>query len=126
MTMKENDGSEDYRNNSAKMRTTLAAIRTLEAIRRIKLAELRTGISVLAINLSIITVLISTCAFWNPANILSLLVIVAVLLVVLSIIGVFFFYRGLKGMRDIDQRPDQLTFDVDSLDKMYNDILNDD
>lgn len=80
------------------LRTTFAAIRTLEAIRRSKLAEFRTGISVRAITLSILTILISTPAFWNPTTVMLLLIVVGILIVVLLIVGVFFFYCGLRGM----------------------------
>ncbi len=124
--MTDKDANFEYRNEAAKMRTALAAIRTLEAIRRSKLAEFRTGISVLAVTLSIFTVLVSTSSFWNPATVFFLLIIVAILIVVLLVVGVFFFYRGLHGMREIDQRREKLAIDADSLDQMYQDIFNDD
>ncbi len=108
------------------MRTTLAAIRTLEAIRRSKLAEFRTGMGVIAISLSILTVLISTSAFWNPSSVLFLLDVVGFLITFLLVVGVFFFYRGLRGMHNIDRQRDELAIDHEALEKIYNDILNDD
>jgi len=124
--MTSEDASVEYRNDAAKMRTALAAVRTLEAIRRSKLAELRTGISVLAITLSILTVLISTSGFWNPATVSFLLGIVGILIAILLIVGSYFFYQGLRGMREIDRQREQLAIDTESLDKMYHDILNQD
>jgi uncharacterized membrane protein len=108
------------------MRTALAAIRTLEAIRRSKLAELRTGISILAITLSILTILITTSSFWDPTTVTYLLAAAVILIIILLVIGVYFFYRGLQGMREIDDRRDRLAIDVDSLDETYYKIFNDD
>ena len=117
------DSSVEYRNEAAKMRTLLAALRTLEAIRRSKLAVLRTGISVLAISITIITVLISTSSFWNLATVFILLWFAAILLVTLMIIGVFLFWRGLRGMREIDRERRKLASEIEACDPDYKDIF---
>ncbi|MFX1564405.1 MAG: hypothetical protein ACFFCH_00275 [Promethearchaeota archaeon] len=121
MTVEQFDSN--YRDEAAKMRTLLAALRTLEAIRRSKLAVLRTGISVLAISLTIITVLISTSSFWDPATVLVLLWFVAILLTTLLIIGTFLFWRGLRGMREIDRKRYKLALEVETLDHTYKGIF---
>ncbi|MFX1577008.1 MAG: hypothetical protein ACFFCF_07520 [Promethearchaeota archaeon] len=122
--MKDQDSSVEYRNEAAKMRTLLAAIRTLEAIRRSKLAVLRTGISVLAISITIITVLISTSAFWDLATVMVLLWFVTILLATLLIIGAFLFWRGLRGMREIDRQRYKLALEVEATDPTYKDIFH--
>ncbi|MFX1510341.1 MAG: hypothetical protein ACFFBR_08570 [Promethearchaeota archaeon] len=114
----------NFRDEAAKMRTLLAALRTLEAIRRSKLAVLRTGISVLAISITIITVLISTSSFWDPSTVIILLWFVAILLATLMIIGVFLFWQGLRGMREIDQKRYKLALEVDAADPTYKDIFH--
>jgi uncharacterized membrane protein YidH (DUF202 family) len=124
--MTDEDPKVEYRNDAAKMRTALAAVRTLEAIRRSKLAELRTGISLMAITLSILTVLITTSSFWDTATVIYLLGAAGILMIILLCIGAYFFYRGLHGMREIDKRRDRLTIDIDPLDETYHKIFNDD
>ncbi len=113
----------NYRDESARMRTALATIRTLEAIRRSKLAELRTGISVVAISLSIFTVLITTSSLWNPATLLYLYIVVVISLIFLMIVGIYLFYHGLRGMQAIDKRREKLSKNIESLNDMFEEIM---
>jgi uncharacterized membrane protein YidH (DUF202 family) len=88
---------------SDNMRTALAMIRTLEAIRRSKLAVLRTGVSVITIALSLLTILITTSRLYSPFDVLPLYLLTMVLIGSLILVGAYLFYRGLRGMQDIDK-----------------------
>jgi uncharacterized membrane protein YidH (DUF202 family) len=96
------DESSRNEENGDNMRTSLAMIRTLEAIRRSKLAVLRTGVSVITIALSLLTILITTSRFYSPFDVLPLYLLTMGLIGILLFVGAYLFYRGLRGMQDID------------------------
>ena len=116
-------GNED---NNENMRTALAMIRTLEAIRRSKLAVLRTGVSVITIALSLLTILITTSRLYSPFDVLPLYLLTMILIGSLLVVGVYLFYRGLRGMEDIDRLRHRLEPGKEVSMDLYCDIFDED
>ncbi|MGY5876277.1 MAG: hypothetical protein RTU30_11070 [Candidatus Thorarchaeota archaeon] len=77
----------------------LALIRTIEAEKRTHLAELRTGIGILTIPMSLLTILIATSNYYNPAEVFSFIFGLVIGVIALSFIGSFLVYWSLKNLR---------------------------
>ncbi|MFO7835289.1 MAG: hypothetical protein R6V83_01445 [Candidatus Thorarchaeota archaeon] len=88
------------------IRVKLSIIRILEAEKRTHLAELRTGTAILAIPMSLLTILIATSNLYNPADVIVFVVSLLVGVIALSIIGVFLIYRSLKRIRKTEDLRD--------------------
>ena len=80
--------------------TRLAIIRTIEAEKRTHLAELRTGIGILTIPMSLLTILIATSRYYIFEDVLLFIVSLSVGIIALSFIGAFLVYRALKLMKN--------------------------
>lgn len=99
-------------------------IRTLEAIRRSKLAVLRTGVSVITIALSLLTILITTSRFYSPFDVLPLYLLTMGLIGILLLVGAYLFYHGLRGMQGIDILRHKLEPDKEVSRELYCDIFD--
>lgn len=88
------------------IRVKLSIIRILEAEKRTHLAELRTGTAILAIPMSLLTILIATSNLYNPADVIVFVVSLLIGVIALSIIGVFLIYRSLKRIRKTEELRD--------------------
>lgn len=81
------------------MMTKLAVIRTIEAEKRTYLAELRTGIGVLAIPLSLLTILIATQRYYDPAEVIVFIIALLAGAILMSILGTTLVYRSFNRLR---------------------------
>jgi uncharacterized membrane protein YidH (DUF202 family) len=86
-------------NKTKDINTTLAIIRTIDAEKRTHLAELRTGIGILTIPMSLLTILIATSDYYSVAAVLSLIVAVVTGIIILTAIGAYLVIIALKKLR---------------------------
>lgn len=89
----------DERNYQSNMRTSLAFIRTVDAEKRTHLAELRTGIVILTIPLSLLTVLIATSSYYSINDVLPFITGLVIGILVLFFIGGYLVYRSFRRIR---------------------------
>ncbi|MFQ6086393.1 MAG: hypothetical protein ACE5OY_09105 [Candidatus Bathyarchaeia archaeon] len=89
--------SEDYL-------VSLSEIQTLNSEKRTRLSELRTGIAVATVPLSIFTVLIATSRFYQFEDILAIVTLLAILCGILLILGFYYIIRSFLGIRTIEKR----------------------
>ena len=87
-------------NEHMSITTRLAIIRTIEAEKRTHLAELRTGIGILTIPMSLLTILIATSRYYIFEDVLLFIVGLSFGIIALSFIGAFLVYRALKLMKN--------------------------
>ena len=85
------------------MTTALAIIRTIDAERRTHLAELRTGIGILTIPMSLLTILIATSEYYSVGPVLSLVIVVVAGIIVLSVIGAYLVILAFKKLRNTEK-----------------------
>ncbi len=78
-------------------------IQLILAEKRTSLAVMRTGIAVLVLPLSVLSVLIATSRYYNVLNVLYLLVPLAVLNLALIAIGAYLIIRAMLRMRNYDR-----------------------
>lgn len=81
------------------MRTTLALIRTIDAEKRTHLAELRTGIGILTIPMSLMTILIATSDYYTIDSALAFILGVVIGIIVLALMGGYLAIRALIKIR---------------------------
>lgn len=82
---------------------TLAAAQLVFAEKRTALALMRTGISVLALPLAVVSALIATSKFYDTSDIIELYLSVMTLNVILVIFGVFLIVRSILKLRRQDR-----------------------
>jgi uncharacterized membrane protein YidH (DUF202 family) len=82
---------------------TLSVIRTVEAEKRTYLAQLRTGIGILTIPMSLLTILIATSEYYMIDQVLSFIVGLVFGILVLSIVGTYLVVDSLKKLRSADK-----------------------
>ena len=92
----------DERTEHSNLRTSLAFIRTIDAEKRTHLAELRTGIGILTIPMSLLAILIATSNYYSINEILGYMVGLVVGIVLLSLIGGYLVYSSLRKIRGDD------------------------
>lgn len=78
-------------------------VQLLLAEKRTSMAAIRTGIAVLALPLSIISVLIATSKYYDVLHVLSLLVPLGIFNLVMIVFGVYLIIRALIRMRHHDR-----------------------
>lgn len=79
--------------------TRLALIRTIEAEKRTHLAELRTGIGILTIPMSLLTILIATSNYYNINEVLTFIIGLVIGIIILSFIGGYLVYWSLTHLK---------------------------
>lgn len=84
---------------SGDLSTTLAVIRTIEAEKRTHLAELRTGIGILTIPMSLLTILIATSEYYMVEEVLTFIVGLVLGIICLSIVGSYLVIDALRDLR---------------------------
>ena len=82
---------------------SIGEVELLLAEERTSLSVMRTGIAVLALPLSVVSVLVATSRYYNPFNVLHLLVPLAILCVALLVFGGYLVIRSLRKLRHIDR-----------------------
>ena len=88
------------------MRTALAIIRTIDAEKRTHLAELRTGIGILTIPMSLLTILIATSNYYSINSVLSLITGLVIGIIVLFIVGTYMVARSLQKIKSTEKLHD--------------------
>jgi len=92
----------DEHTNQSSIRKSLAFIRTVDAEKRTHLAELRTGIGILTIPMSLLTILIATSNYYSISEVISLLVGLVATAILLFVIGGYLVYSSLRKIRGDD------------------------
>ncbi|MHA1907577.1 MAG: hypothetical protein ACW98Y_09810 [Candidatus Thorarchaeota archaeon] len=82
---------------------TLSVIRTVEAEKRTYLAQLRTGIGILTIPMSLLTILIATSEYYMIDQVLSFIVGLVFGILVLSTVGTYLVADSLRKLRSADK-----------------------
>ncbi len=78
-------------------------VQLLLSEKRTSLALMRTGIAVLALPLSVLSLLIATSRYYRVFDVLSFLIPLFVLLLFLVILGVYLIYHAMRRMRHYDR-----------------------
>ena len=78
-------------------------VQLLLAEERTSLAVMRTGIAVVALPLSVVSLLVATSKYYDAANVLHLLLPLALLCVVLLVLGGYLVVRSVLKLRHLDR-----------------------
>jgi len=98
----------------------LAFIRTIDAEKRTHLAELRTGIGILTIPMSLLTILIATSNYYSVNQVLGYMVALVVCIVLLFLVGGHLVFYSLRKLRS----DDRLRLKCDDLSCLVSDFNN--
>ena len=93
----------DIARKTGDLRTTLSVIRTIEAEKRTHLAQLRTGIGILMIPMSLLTILIATSEYYVIDQVLSFITGLVFGIIVLSVVGGYLVVSSLIKLRRSDR-----------------------
>ncbi len=107
------------------LNTTLAVIRTIEAEKRTHLAQLRTGIGILTIPMSLLTILIATSEYYLIEDVLVFIFSLIIGIICLSIIGGYLVIDALGDLRRNSRLRKNACVDTESLLRQNNLLLDD-
>ncbi|MFW9849658.1 MAG: hypothetical protein ACFFF4_10970 [Candidatus Thorarchaeota archaeon] len=107
------------------LNTTLAVIRTIEAEKRTHLAQLRTGIGILTIPMSLLTILIATSEYYLIEDVLVFIFSLIIGIICLSIIGGYLVIDALGDLRRNSKLRKNACVDTESLLRQNNLLLDD-
>ncbi|MHA2041889.1 MAG: hypothetical protein ACW975_08500, partial [Candidatus Thorarchaeota archaeon] len=96
--------------------------RTIDAEKRTHLAELRTGIGMLTIPLSLLTILIATSNYYTISDVLGLITGLVIGIVILLLIGAHLVFSSLRRIR----RDNRLRAACDDLSNLVAEFNNHD
>ncbi|MCF2137179.1 MAG: hypothetical protein K9W43_08030 [Candidatus Thorarchaeota archaeon] len=85
---------------SSEPRTVLSLIRTIEAEKRTHLAELRTGIGILTIPMSLVTILIATSKYYDILQVIPMVILLTMGIIVLLALGSYLAFQALMKLRE--------------------------
>jgi len=85
------------------LKTALALIRTIDAEKRTHLAELRTGIGILTIPMSLLTILIATSSYYSIDAAFSFIIGLLIGIIALSSIGGYLVIKSLQKLRATEE-----------------------
>jgi hypothetical protein len=77
-------------------------IQLILAEKRTSLSTLRTGIAIFVVPLSVLSVLVATSRYYDPYQVMALLVTLLVLNLALTVLGVYLIFRALKHIHHYD------------------------
>jgi len=103
---------------SGDLRTTLAIIRTIEAEKRTHLAQLRTGIGILTVPMSLLTILIATSEYYMIDQVLTFIAGLVFGIIVLSVVGGYLVVNALIKLRKSDKLRHDTCGDTEDLLKL--------
>jgi len=104
------------------LRTSLSVMRTIEAEKRTHLAELRTGIGILMIPMSLLTILIATSEYYTIDQVLTFLVGIVIGSIGLAVVGTYLVVSALLKLRECKDLRDDSCDDTDEL--LHNHEIN--
>ena len=110
----------DESTKQSNIRTSLAFIRTIDAEKRTHLAELRTGIGILTIPMSLLAILIATSNYYSVYQVLGYIVSLIVCIILLFLIGGHLVFNSLRRIRG----DDRLRLKCDDLACLVSDFNN--
>ena len=110
----------DEQTKQGNIRTALAFIRTIDAEKRTHLAELRTGIGILTIPMSLLAILIATSIYYSVNQVLGYIVGLIIGIVLLFLIGGHLVFYSLRKIR----RDDRLRLQCDDLSYLVAEFNN--
>ena len=99
----ENAEGTPSREGSERLSLLISEVQLLFSEKRTALSVMRTGIAVFALPLSVLSVLIATPNYYNPAKVLHLLVPVLVINLALIGLGIYLVVRALKRIHALDR-----------------------
>lgn len=103
----------------------MAQIQVLLAEKRTSLAVFRTGAVLLALPISIITVLITTSDFYTVENVWQFFTFLIAVCTALVVMGLYMCVRSWRRVRKVDHRVDFLKMAIQPLDHIIGDLLGD-
>lgn len=103
----------------------MALIRTIEAEKRTHFAELRTGIGVMAIPLSLLTILIATSDYYSVGQVIGLIIGLIIGIIVLVAIGMYLVVDSLKRLKHKRRLLRRLGLDSESIGTKVKERLED-
>ncbi|MFX0045361.1 MAG: hypothetical protein ACFE8Z_05900 [Candidatus Hermodarchaeota archaeon] len=95
--------------------TALAIIRTIEAEKRTHLAELRTGIGILTIPMSLLAILVATSSYYSVQEVLGFIVGLSIGIVVLATVGMYLVIRSLTRIRHDEKLRDSSSLHTEQI-----------
>jgi uncharacterized membrane protein YidH (DUF202 family) len=95
--------------------TALAIIRTIEAEKRTHLAELRTGIGILTIPMSLLAILVATSSYYSVQEVLGFIIGLSMGILVLAAIGMYLVIRSLTRIRHDEQLKDNSSLHTEKI-----------
>jgi uncharacterized membrane protein YidH (DUF202 family) len=81
----------------------ISAVQLVLAEKRTSLSVMRTGIAVLALPLSVMSVLIATSRYYDVLHVLHFFIPMVLLIVALLAFGIYLVIRSIKKLRHYDQ-----------------------
>ncbi len=103
----------------ARIRTAMAVLRTLQSLRRSHLSEMRTGIGIITIALSILTILITTSNLYSIPDVFLLLSALITIDAILVVFGSHLVIKALKEIRRIERREKAIDFGLDDISTVF-------
>ncbi len=107
--------------NDRHITTRLAIIRTIEAEKRTHLAELRTGIGIITIPMSLLTILIATSQYYELESVLPFILGLSAGIIILLLVGGYLVFKAFKDMQGDHLLIKQSGINVDDI---VNDYCN--
>lgn len=104
--MKPNKAGKNTKDEHASAEDTGVLISEIELLlseKRTALSVMRTGIAVFALPLSVLSVLIATSKYYNPAQVIYLLIPLLLICTGLIVLGISLIVRALKRLRLLEQ-----------------------
>ena len=98
----------------------MAFIRTIDAEKRTHLAELRTGIGILTIPMSLLTILIATSNYYSVEEVFGYVAALTICIVLLFLVGGHLVFYSLRRIRS----DDRLRLKCDDLSSLVSDFNN--
>ena len=95
--------------------TALAIIRTIEAEKRTHLAELRTGIGILTIPMSLLAILVATSSYYSIQEVLGFIIGLSIGILVLATIGMYLVVRSLTRIRHDEKLKDSSSLHTEQI-----------
>ncbi len=109
-----------------RVRTAMAIVRTLEALRRSRLSEMRTGIGIITIALSILAILITTSRLYVLQDVFLLITALVTIAAILIILGTHLVTKALRAIRKIERKAKAIDFSCDNVSVLFRKFFDED
>ncbi len=109
-----------------RVRTAMAIVRTFESLRRSRLSEMRTGIGLITIALSILAILITTSRLYIVQDVFLLITALVSIDAILIALGTHLVIKALRAIRRIERKEKTIDFDFDNLSVLFRKFFDED